>query len=189
MNHLRLENQSQSHQGAMMRYVSQPLVMYVLSVAALVLSGHIYLNTQPVPFTLQSMVVLLVGLLGYARISLYSVLTYIGLALIGLPVLADHQAGLAIVAMPTFGYLVGFVVAIAALGVVKDYLKTASTLQVFLAVFIAHKIIFVFGVLGLSLALHSFSAGWMYGYLPFALFDVVKVVVVTCTYLLIRRVV
>lgn len=65
----------------------------------------------PVPITLQTLTVLLVGLLlGSARGSI-SMLLYLAQGLAGLPVFAFGGAGVAYFLGPTGGYLIGFVVA------------------------------------------------------------------------------
>ncbi len=63
----------------------------------------------PVPITLQTFGVMLAGLiLGPTRGGLV-LLLYVGLALLGLPVLPGGRAGLAVLAGPTAGFLLGMV--------------------------------------------------------------------------------
>ena len=63
----------------------------------------------PVPVTLQTLGVMLAGLvLGPARAGL-AVLLYVAMALIGLPVLPGGRAGLAVLMGPTGGFLLGMI--------------------------------------------------------------------------------
>ena len=62
-----------------------------------------------VPFTLQTLVVLMSGLLLGPKYGPLSQALYIAMGLIGLPVFAGGAGGVHYVFMPTFGFLVGFV--------------------------------------------------------------------------------
>lgn len=65
----------------------------------------------PVPATLQTLPVLLAGLLLGARLGALSQVVYLGLGLAGLPVFALPGAGPGYLLGPTGGYLVGFIIA------------------------------------------------------------------------------
>lgn len=91
---------------------------------ALVLAGTLFVSlcaqvvipTQPVPFTGQTFGVLLVGgALGFRR-GLATLLVYLAIGALGLPVFAQGAHGASVLGGPTGGYLVGFVVAAALVG-------------------------------------------------------------------------
>jgi len=63
----------------------------------------------PVPLTLQTLGVMLAGLLLSPRLALLSLLLYVVLALVGLPVLPGGRGGLAVFAGPTGGFILGFI--------------------------------------------------------------------------------
>ena len=74
----------------------------------------------PVPYTLQTFSVLLVGaaygaMLGAASLSLYLIL-----GVVGVPLFADHEHGWDVFSGPTGGYIVGFVVAAALTGYLAE---------------------------------------------------------------------
>ena len=86
--------------------------------AMLVLGSRIAvpLPGNPVPFTLQTLAVLLAGgALGLRRGALASAL-FLVLGVAGLPVFAESRSGLAVVTGATGGYLVGFIAAAALVG-------------------------------------------------------------------------
>ena len=91
--------------------------LLVLGGAALVaLLAQVELPLKPVPVTLQTLGVLLVGAaLGWKRGGL-ALLVYLLAGAVGLPVLSGGGAGLAKVLGPTGGYLAGFVLAAALVG-------------------------------------------------------------------------
>ncbi len=80
----------------------------LLGSAALAASAQIVLPAWPVPATLQSLAVLLLGALGGARLGTAAVGLYLLEGALGLPVFAGGNAGPAALAGPTGGYLLGF---------------------------------------------------------------------------------
>lgn len=73
-----------------------------------------------VPVTLQTFALCLAaGLLGFKR-ALASVTAYILLGAVGVPVFSGFRGGLSAIASPTGGYIVGFLLAVAVIGFVKD---------------------------------------------------------------------
>jgi biotin transport system substrate-specific component len=91
---------------------TKDLVMVALFAALLIVLGlipPIPLPMVPVPLTLQTFGVMLAGLLlGPSRGGLV-LLLYVALALLGLPVLPGGRAGLAVLAGPTAGFLLGMI--------------------------------------------------------------------------------
>lgn len=62
----------------------------------------------PVPLTLQTLGVMLAGLVLGPRLALLAMAAYLVLALVGFPVLPGGRSGLAVFAGPTGGFLIGF---------------------------------------------------------------------------------
>ena len=91
--------------------------LLVLGGAALVaLLAQVEIQKLPVPWTLQTLGVLLVGAaLGWKRGGL-ALLAYLAAGAVGLPVLSGGGAGFAKLVGPTGGYLAGFVLAAALVG-------------------------------------------------------------------------
>ncbi len=90
--------------------VNKPLKLLILSslMAALTAVGaQIRIPMFPVPFTLQTLFVLLSGNLLGAKWGGYSMLLYLALGLMGFPVFAG-TSGLGVAFTPTFGYLLSF---------------------------------------------------------------------------------
>ena len=78
-----------------------------LFIALITVSAKLTIPMSPVPFTLQTAVVLLAGVCLGWRGCLYSVGGYILLGLLGVPVFA-MGGGIQYALMPTFGFTVGF---------------------------------------------------------------------------------
>lgn len=79
-----------------------------LAIALLTVSAWVTVPLGPVPFTLQTMVLVLVVTLFPARQALISVFGYLALGAIGVPVFSGMKGGLAAIVGPTGGFLAGF---------------------------------------------------------------------------------
>ncbi len=74
-------------------------------------SAQVSVPMWPVPATLQSLVVLLLGALGGPALGLASVAAYLAQGAAGLPFFANGTGGPAVLVGPTAGYLLGFAMA------------------------------------------------------------------------------
>ncbi|GAB4261052.1 MAG: biotin transporter BioY [Deferrisomatales bacterium] len=88
---------------------ARELVLAGLFAALTAVGAFLKVPLEPVPFTLQPLVVFLAGVVLRPRAALFSQVVYILVGLAGLPVFA-RGGGPAYVLQPTFGFLVGFAV-------------------------------------------------------------------------------
>jgi len=91
---------------------TKDIVLVALCCALIIVMGLIPPLPMPgvaVPLTLQTFGVMLVALLLGPRRAGLVLLLYVGMALIGLPVLPGGRAGMAVLAGPTGGFLLGMV--------------------------------------------------------------------------------
>jgi len=86
----------------------RPVVLGLAGIAALTVSSYVSLPIAPVPVTMQTLVVVLLGAVAGPRMGAAIVLSWLGLALAGAPVLAGGKSGLIAFAGPTAGYLFAF---------------------------------------------------------------------------------
>ena len=98
------------------RSAVQAAALIVLGSLLITASAKVQVPLPPVPVTMQSLVVLLVGMAYGARLGAATVLAYLAQGLAGLPVFAGPMAGPAYMAGPTGGYLLGFLPAAACAG-------------------------------------------------------------------------
>lgn len=122
---------------------------------ALALSAKIQVPFWPVPMTMQSLVVLLLGIAYGSRLAAATVLAYLLEGLVGLPVFAGAVAGPAYMAGPTGGYLFGFLLGAACIGWLAERGWDRTLVGAFAAMALGHVILFVPGVLWLA-----FLFGW-----------------------------
>lgn len=79
-----------------------------LAIALLAVSAWVTVPLGPVPFTLQTMVLVFIVTLFPARQALTSIFGYLALGAVGVPVFSGMKGGLASIVGPTGGFLVGF---------------------------------------------------------------------------------
>jgi biotin transport system substrate-specific component len=133
----------------------------------------IILPFTPVPITLQTMLILATGALLGSRRGPAAVLLYLAEGAVGLPVFSAGRAGIAYIAGPVGGYLVGFVAAAFIAGLLSERGWDRKGLTAFAGLLIADAAIYVPGVLWLG-AYTGFSGVLVLGALPFIAVDVVK---------------
>lgn len=127
-------------------------------ISALAYLGAIPVGGAGVPITLQTFGVMLTGcLLGPVR-GFLSVLLYLALGAVGLPVFAEHTSGLGTFSQPSAGYLLSFPVAALVGGLMVRYVageRGKTRAAVIFACSLAGSVLVIHpaGILGLVLTL------------------------------------
>ncbi|MEJ2292205.1 MAG: biotin transporter BioY [Deinococcales bacterium] len=131
----------------------------------------------PVPFTGQTLGVLLLGTAYGLGLGTLTTGAYVLLGALGLPLFTGWQGGVAHLMGPTGGYLVGFVLAAALLGWLAERGWDRSYGRTVAAMLLAEVAIYVPGLLWL----HGLVGGWAQtlalGLVPFLLGDALKMAV------------
>jgi biotin transport system substrate-specific component len=172
------------------KIISSKLV-WILSFSVLTaFAAQVAIPAKPVPFTLQTMVVLLSGAVLGARNGAYSQLIYLFLGAIGLPVFAqipDGAVGLARLIGPTGGYLLAFPVAAFIVGHLVKFDK--SYVIAIASMFLGDMIILLIGVFYLDIFyVKNFSASLQSGAVIFSLWTVFKVFTAASIYYGIKKI-
>lgn len=153
-------------------------------ITGLLAQVRFHIPWTPVPVTGQTFAVLLAGVL-LGRWGGLSQLMYIGLGVAGIPWFSGWTGGVAILAGPTGGYIIGFAVTAFFLGHFVDaYVRSRSFINMFgLMLFANFIIIHGLGVFHLYFLLAffkgtapGFSELLMMGTIPFIAGDLVKIV-------------
>lgn len=136
---------------------------------------------SPVPVTLQTLVVLLSGVLLGPMLGAAAQVTYVAVGTLGAPVFAGGAAGIGHLIGPTGGYLLAFPAAAALAGALAPTRGTAASvggaLRTFIAMVAATALIYAGGVTQLSLFTDGFAAAFQLGALPFLFGDAIKIVI------------
>jgi biotin transport system substrate-specific component len=142
------------------------VVLVLLGSALMALSAKIQVPFVPVPMTMQTGVVLLLGGAYGWRLGGLTMLAYLAEGLAGLPVFAGAIAGPAYVAGPTGGYLVGFVLSAALMGLAVERGWTRGLFGMAAALTLATLIPFITGVAWLAMLVGP-AAAIANGFMPF----------------------
>lgn len=130
---------------------------------------------SPVPVSGQSLGIMLAGSVLTTRQAFFSVLTFVLLGAVGVPVFSGLTGGLGVVLGPRGGYYAGFLVGAVVISLLKG--KSESIWRLALANSLGGIIVvYFFGVLWLSFATGmGLEKAFMAGALPFIPGDVAKV--------------
>ncbi len=145
----------------------------ILFAAATVVGARLEIPHEPVPYTLQTFVVLLAGAFLGARNGAMSQLLYLGVGVLGAPVFALGGSGLMKLVGPTGGYLLAFPFAAALVGSLTQRWRSFS--GVWFSMLAGLLLIFTSGTFHLyAFYLHHMSAAFASGFLVFSWWDVLK---------------
>jgi biotin transport system substrate-specific component len=140
----------------------------------LALASQIAVPMVPVPVTMQTFAVTMIGALYGWRLGAVTVLAWLGEAMLGAPVLANGSGGLAPFAGPTAGYLVSFPIIAALAGWLAERGWTGDrVVRSFLAHLAANVLCLAVGGVYLA-SLIGAEKGWLLGVAPFILGAVLK---------------
>ena len=160
--------------------VSKPLrILAMLLVGSLLLtvSAKIEIPFIPVPLTMQTFAVLVLGMAFGWRVGMATVLLYIAQGAFGLPVFAgtpEKGIGLAYMMGPTGGYLLGFVLAAGVCGWLAEQGWDRNLGTTALAMLIGNIVIYAPGLLWLGSLFGWDKPILEWGLTPFLLGDAVK---------------
>jgi biotin transport system substrate-specific component len=154
--------------------VVRGVVLALIGSVLLTLSAKVQVPFYPVPMTMQTLVVLLLGMALGPRLGTAAVLLYLAEGAVGLPVFAGTPArgiGIAYMLGPTGGYLLGFVIAAGLTGWIVERRRDWAGLAA--AVIGGTMMIYVPGVLWLS-GFVGMDQAVALGVLPFLFGDLAK---------------
>ena len=157
--------------------IIKSLFVIILGSIALTISAKIKIPFYPVPMTMQTFVVLFLGLsLGY-KIGLASVSLYLFEGIIGLPVFSNSPekgVGLIYFTGPTMGYLIGFLIASFLASKINS---EDSFLLILSKLIVATSTIYILGIFWLGTLIGWDKPIFELGAKPFLLAEIFKIVI------------
>ncbi len=153
--------------------------LVIAGIALLALSAKLAVPMWPVPVTMGTFAVLSIGAAYGARLGLVTILGYMALGAVGFDVFAGSSAernGLGYMLGGTGGYLMGYVLATAALGWFATRGWDRSAGRMALAMLVGNALIYIPGVLWLNAMPYAESWAWTIqnGLTPFLIGDALK---------------
>jgi biotin transport system substrate-specific component len=158
--------------------VLRGLILAVLGCGLMVISAKTQVPFWPVPMSMQTLAVLLIGFTYGPRLAAVTILSYLLLGLLDAPVFVGYTAGPDYFKGPTGGYLVGFLLAAVTLGWLAERGWDRRFTTSVAALLIANALIYVPGVIWLASFLGSVDRAVVGGVVPFLLGDALKLAMV-----------
>lgn len=121
------------------------ITMMSFFTALIAIGAFIKIPIPVLPFTLQFLFTMLAGLLMGGKLGAISVAMYIMLGLMGLPIFTQG-GGLGYVVMPTFGYLIGFLIGSYVTGKIANMVPNPSYKRLLASNFIGLLIVYGLGM-------------------------------------------
>jgi biotin transport system substrate-specific component len=175
-----MTNTPSSQLGYAVRLQTGAMMVALISAGAFI---SIPIPGSPVPIVLQNMFVILAGMVLSPGWAALTVGVYLVLGAVGLPVFAGATGGLAHLAGPTGGFLIGFPIAAAVVAGIlqkKDAATVADTglPRQALSLIVGFMVMYATGVPWLALTAGlSFPQAIAAGMLPFIPGDIIKMIV------------
>ena len=154
--------------------IAKVILIAVLGTLLLTISAKIKIPFYPVPMTMQTFVVLFLGITLGPRIGLLTISLYLFEGIFGLPVFAgtpEKGVGLVYFTGPTMGYLIGFLIAVYFSGSFK-YDK--GLINTFLKLIFSVSFIYIFGLIWLGTLIGWDKPIFKLGAQPFLLAELFK---------------
>ena len=159
--------------------IIKSLIVIFLGSLILAISAKIKIPFYPVPMTMQTFVVLFLGIsLGY-KVALATVGLYLLEGILGLPVFSnspERGIGLAYFTGPTMGYLIGFLFACFFASFIK---KNDNYLLIFLKLILSVSAIYILGILWLGALIGWDKPIFELGVMPFLIAEIFKITLLT----------
>jgi biotin transport system substrate-specific component len=153
------------------------IILVIAGIAALALAAKIKIPMFPVPMTMGTFAVLSIGAAYGMRLGLATIIGYMLIGALGFDVFAGSSAetfGMIYMMGGTGGYLVGYVLAILALGYAARLGWDRSIGKMALAMGLGNVLIYVPGLVWLAVLYGTDAPIFTWGLTPFLLGDLVK---------------
>ena len=147
----------------------------IVGTILITISAKVKIPFYPVPMTMQTFVILLIGITFGYKIGLATVTLYLFEGIIGLPVFANSPEkgiGVAYFIGPTMGYLIGFLAAVYFSGSFK-YDK--GIINTFLKLIFSVSFIYILGIIWLGTLIGWDKPVFKFGAEPFLLAELFKI--------------
>ena len=162
-------------QAKLIKYLFFALIGTII----LAISSKIKIPFYPVPMTMQTLVILIIGIGFGWKLGIATVALYLFEGIIGLPVFSgtpEKGIGLTYFMGPTMGYLIGFLAAVYYSG---KFVYDNNIIITFLKLFFATSLIYIFGMLWLGGLIGWDKPIFELGAQPFLLAELFKILIAT----------
>ncbi len=159
--------------------IIKTILLALIGSILLIVSAKIKIPFYPVPMTMQTFVVLLLGISFGYKVGVLSVIFYLLEGIMGLPVFSNSPEkgiGIAYFVGPTMGYLIGFIFACFIAGI---FTYNKNHIINFFKIIISTSVIYILGVLWLGNLIGWDKPILDFGVYPFLYAELFKILLLT----------
>ena len=154
------------------------LVLAGVVLVALSAQVELYVPPVPVPFTLQTLAVLLIGATYGAARGAITLSAYTLVGLIGFPVFTNGGSGLEVLFGATGGFIIGFIFAATLIGKLAELKWSSNILKMIASYVLSSIVIYSIGIAVLAMVAYSSDLQKAFTVMiPFLAWDAVKAVI------------
>ena len=129
-----------------MKLSTKDMALVAMFTSLTAIGAFISIPLGPVAITLQSLFVILSGLILGGKLAALSQIVYIFLGLVGAPIFSGFTGGPQAIMTPSFGFVVGFVFAAYLVGIIAHMDKDLSSKNIWIGSLVGSLVIYLFGL-------------------------------------------
>lgn len=129
-----------------MKLSTKDMALVAMFTSLTAIGAFISIPLGPVPITLQSLFVILSGLILDPKLAALSQIVYILLGLVGAPIFSGFTGGPQSVMAPSFGFVIGFVFAAYIVGRIAHIDNKLSPKRIWIGSLVGSLVIYLFGL-------------------------------------------
>ncbi|MCD8239322.1 MAG: biotin transporter BioY [Clostridiales bacterium] len=153
------------------------MVLTAVMTAVLCVLAPLSLPIGPVPISLATLILYFTAYILGIKKSALSVILYLIIGAVGLPVFSSYGSGLAKLFGPTGGYLIGYMPMVVITAAFDKYFK-GKPLFNFIGMMISTAVLLIFGTIWLKISADmTWEAALTAGVIPFLVGDFIKIIV------------
>lgn len=168
------------------KFTTKELTKVALFSALIAVGAFISIPLGAIPITFQNFFVIMAGLLLAPSSAFSSVLIYTLLGLVGLPIFSGFKGGPQYVFMPSFGFIIGFIIGAYVISKLIEKVGMDNPVKIFLVLIVGELIFYAIGLpymyyvlSSMGKAPSSLMAVLSMGMIPFLPGDIAKMIVAT----------
>lgn len=129
-----------------MKMDTRQMILVGLFAALTAVGTFVEIPLGAVPITLQFLFTAIAGVILGAKLGALSQLVYVIIGLFGIPIFSGGKGGFSVIAGPTFGYLIGFILGAYVIGKITEGSTKANFIRLFIASLAGIAVIYTIGV-------------------------------------------
>ncbi len=160
---------------------AKDLTLTAILLSLLIVCSQLVVPIGPVPITLQTLAVLMIGYFLSPRNALLATAAYFIGGLVGLPIFSGFQGGLQSVLLPSFGFVLAFIPAACLQALYLKKNGTSKTIHLILSGLLNFIVTYLIGLTYMAIILNLYMGSnltvtgiLMAGFIPFIPGDVLK---------------